>query len=126
VSYPDFMDRIVPTSGIAKTYGHGIVRLEGEIAALTADENFKGGDYTAEPEKGIEAFSIVWTGWLFSQEWWRKELWRSDEPKAPRSLRWWSTTGTTSSREQMPTTSSSRCAAGRVTTWVTLRHFTTT
>jgi homoserine O-acetyltransferase/O-succinyltransferase len=81
VSYPDFMDQIVATSGTAKTYGHGIVRLEGQIAALTADENFKGGDYTAEPEKGIQAFSIVWTGWLFSQEWWRQELWRSEEPK---------------------------------------------
>jgi len=29
VSYPDFMDRIVATSGTAKTYGRGIVRLEG-------------------------------------------------------------------------------------------------
>ena len=29
VSYPDFMDRIVATSGTAKTYGHGIVRNEG-------------------------------------------------------------------------------------------------
>ncbi len=78
VSYPGFMDRIVATSGTAKTYGHGIVRLEGEIAALTADAAFKGGDYTEQPEKGIQAFAIVWTGWLFSQEWWRQELWRSD------------------------------------------------
>ena len=81
VSYPDYMDRIVATSGTAKTYGHGIVRLESEIAALTADENFKAGDYTAEPQKGIEAFSIVWTAWLFSQEWWREELWKTEEPK---------------------------------------------
>ena len=80
VSYPDYMDRIVATSGTAKTYGHGIVRLEGEIAALTADENFKNGDYTTEPVKGIQAFSIVWTGWLFSQEWWRQELWKTEEP----------------------------------------------
>jgi homoserine O-acetyltransferase len=80
VAYPDFMDRVVATSGTAKTYGHGIVRLESEIAALTTDDAFKGGDYTAEPEKGIEAFSIVWTAWLFSQEWWRQELWRTEEP----------------------------------------------
>jgi homoserine O-acetyltransferase len=72
------MDRIVATSGTAKTYGHGIVRLEGQIAALTTDPAFAGGDYKAEPEKGIQAFSLVWTGWLFSQEWWRRELWRSD------------------------------------------------
>ena len=80
VSYPDFMDRIVATSGTAKTYGHGIVRLEGQIAALTADCAFKGGDYTEEPKKGIEAFGIVWTGWLYSQEWWRQELWRTINP----------------------------------------------
>src|SRR5437763_11531556 len=48
VSYQDFMDRAVATSGTAKTYGHGFVRLEGEIAAITADEKFKGGDYTDE------------------------------------------------------------------------------
>ena len=80
VSYPDFMDRIVATSGTAKTYGHGIVRLESEIAALTTDPTFKNGDYTAEPEKGIQAFAMVWTAWLYSQEWWREELWRTDQP----------------------------------------------
>ena len=60
VSHPDFMDRIVATAGTAKTYGHGIVRLEGQIAALTADENFVGGEYTAPPEKGLLAFGTVW------------------------------------------------------------------
>lgn len=80
VSYPDFMDRIVATAGTAKTYGHGAVRLEGQIAALTADAAFKDGNYSSQPEKGIEAFSMVWTGWLFSQEWWRRELWRQDDP----------------------------------------------
>jgi len=78
VSYPDFMDRIVATSGTARTYGHGFVRLEGEIAALTADSAFKNGDYTEQPTRGIEAFSMVWAGWLFSQEWWRQELWRTN------------------------------------------------
>jgi homoserine O-acetyltransferase/O-succinyltransferase len=80
VSYPDYMDRIVATSGTAKTYGHGIVRLESEITALTTDEAFQGGDYKQEPVKGIQAFSLVWTAWLFSQEWWREELWKSEEP----------------------------------------------
>src|ERR1700678_3480716 len=80
VSYPDYMDRVVATSGTSKTYGHGIVRLESQIAALTTDEAFKGGDYKTEPKKGIEAFSLVWTAWLYSQEWWRQELWKSEEP----------------------------------------------
>jgi homoserine O-acetyltransferase len=77
VSYPTFMDKAVATSGTAKTYGHGIVRLEGQIAALTADPAFMNGDYKTEPTKGLEAFGMVWAGWLYSQEWWRKELWRT-------------------------------------------------
>src|SRR5271165_5006445 len=80
VSYPDFADRIVATSGTAKTYPHGIVRLEGQIAALTADPAFQGGDYTSPPMKGLEAFGMVWAGWLYSQQWWRDELWRANSP----------------------------------------------
>ncbi|HET9837955.1 MAG TPA: alpha/beta fold hydrolase [Candidatus Angelobacter sp.] len=80
VSYPRFADRIVATAGTAKTWPHGVVRLEGQIVALTADAEFKNGDYTEQPKKGLEAFGMVWTGWLFSQEWWRKELWKQDSP----------------------------------------------
>ena len=76
VSYPDFADRIVATSGTAKCYPHGVVRLEGQIAAIAADPVFAGGDYKTPPTKGLEAFGMVWAGWLYSQEWWRKELWR--------------------------------------------------
>src|SRR5438270_13004088 len=74
------MDRAVATSGTAKCYPHGIVRLEGQIAALTADPTFQGGDYTAPPRKGLEAVGMVWAAWLYSQEWWRRELWRANMP----------------------------------------------
>jgi homoserine O-acetyltransferase/O-succinyltransferase len=77
VSYPTFEDRVVATSGTAKTYPHGIVRLEGQIAALTTDPAFQNGDYTSPPAKGLAAFGMVWAGWLYSQEWWRRELWRN-------------------------------------------------
>lgn len=77
ISYPMFADRIVATAGTAKNYPHGVVRLEGQIAALTADAAFMEGNYTAPPTKGLQAFAVVWTGWLFSQEWWRRELWRA-------------------------------------------------
>lgn len=78
VSYPDFMNAIVATSGTAKCYPHGFVRLEGQIAALTTDPAWKNGDYDAPPSKGLEAFGVVWAGWLYSQEWWRQELWRAN------------------------------------------------
>jgi homoserine O-acetyltransferase len=64
----------------AKTKGNGIVRLESEITALTTDGAFQGGDYKEEPVEGIQAFALVWTAWLFLQEWWREELWKSEEP----------------------------------------------
>src|SRR5947199_2553554 len=56
VSQPTFMDAIVATSGTAKCYGHGYVRLEGPIAALTTDPARKDGEYAAPPAKGVEAF----------------------------------------------------------------------
>ena len=80
VSYPDFADRVVATSGTAKTYPHGIVRLEGQIAALTTDPAFQGGDYKEEPKQGLAAFGMVWAAWLYSQEWWRRELWKTTAP----------------------------------------------
>ena len=80
VSHPGFMDRVVATSGTAKTYGHGIVRLDGQIAALTADPVFAEGNYTAQPARGIRATALVWLGWLYSQEWWKQELWRGENP----------------------------------------------
>ena len=78
VSAPEFVDRVVATSGTAKTYPHGIVRLEGQIAAITTDVTFNNGDYTAQPAKGLSAFGMVWAGWLYSQEWWRQELWKTN------------------------------------------------
>ena len=80
VSFPAYMDRVVATSGTAKTYGHGVMRLEGQIAALTADSAFHGGEYTAPPKTGLAAFGMVWAAWLYSQEWWRRELWRAGSP----------------------------------------------
>src|SRR5262245_18097226 len=77
VSYPTFADKIVATSGTAKCYPHGVVRLEGQIAAIASDPAFQNGDYLTPPTKGIELFGTVWLGWLYSQEWWRRELWRT-------------------------------------------------
>ena len=80
VSHPDFMDRVVVTSATAKTWPHGVVRLESQIIAIQTDPAFADGDYKVQPKKGLEAFGAVWAGWLFSQAWWREELWRSYSP----------------------------------------------
>ena len=78
VSYPGFMDAIVAMCGTAKTYPHGIARLEGAMSALKADAAFKDGDYTAFPEKGFTAWSQHWRAWTHSQEWFRRELFKAD------------------------------------------------
>lgn len=76
VSHPDVVGRIVATAGTAKTHGHGWVRLEGQLAALRADPSFADGGYDAPPLAGPRAYGAVWAGWLYSQAWWREELWR--------------------------------------------------
>jgi homoserine O-acetyltransferase len=76
VSHPTFMDVIVPWCGTAKTYPHGVVRLESAIRALTADPVFAGGRYTTPPKAGMAAWSTHWAAWVWSQEWWRRELFK--------------------------------------------------
>jgi homoserine O-acetyltransferase len=82
VSHPDFVERIIPICGNAKSYDHGNVRLEGLITALTLDPVFAGGDYATQPEAGLSAFGMVWAPWLYSQEWWRNELWLEADPES--------------------------------------------
>lgn len=78
VSHPDFMDVVVAYCGAAKTYGHGFVRLESAIAALTADPAFADGDYTTVPVRGMTAWARHWSAWVVSQEWWRRELFKPE------------------------------------------------
>jgi homoserine O-acetyltransferase/O-succinyltransferase len=92
VSHADFVTDIVAYCGTAKTYPHGVVRLEGAISALTADAAFKDGHYTSPPMKGLTAWSRHWAGWVWSQEWWRRELFKPqwatvDEVLAARMVR---------------------------------------
>jgi homoserine O-acetyltransferase len=86
VSHPKFADKIVATSGTARCWPHGFVRLDSQIRAITTDPAFKGGDYTEEPVRGIEATGSVWLAWLYSQEWWKRELWKTDPASATMTL----------------------------------------
>jgi homoserine O-acetyltransferase/O-succinyltransferase len=77
VSHPDFMDAVVAYCGTAKTYPHGHARLESAISTLRADEAFRDGNYTTFPEKGFTAWSQHWAAWLYSQEWYRREVFKA-------------------------------------------------
>jgi len=95
VSHPSEVDAVVALCGTAKTYGHGRVRLESAISALTADPRWKGGDYTEPPLDGIKAWAQHWSAWVYSQEWWRQELYKPRSASAEQvladSVRNWTT-----------------------------------
>jgi homoserine O-acetyltransferase/O-succinyltransferase len=76
VSHPGEVDAIVALCGTAKTYPHGRVRLQSAIDALGADPKWKGGDYTEFPTEGVRAWAEHWAAWVYSQEWWRQELYK--------------------------------------------------
>jgi homoserine O-acetyltransferase len=82
VSYPDFVERAIPICGNARSYAHGNARLDGQITALVTDPVFADGEYATQPEAGMSAFGMVWAAWLYSQEWWRNELWLEADPEA--------------------------------------------
>jgi homoserine O-acetyltransferase/O-succinyltransferase len=70
--FPDLVAAIAPICGSAKTSPHNFVFLEGLKAALTADASFNDGWYETPPVKGLLAFSRVYAGWVYSQDFYRQ------------------------------------------------------
>lgn len=89
--YPDFMDLIVPFCGAAKTALHNQSMLEGvKVAVLGGKGVASGGvckgeakqaSYRAwsaeEREVGLKALGRVYSGWGFSQSFYREKLYES-------------------------------------------------
>ena len=61
--FPERVERLLAVCGSARTSPHNWVFLEGVKAALTADQDFVGGNYTAPPLRGLGAFGRVYAGW---------------------------------------------------------------
>ena len=74
--YPEMVDAILPFCASAKCSPHNVVFLEGVKAALTADGDWNGGDYSVPPVRGLKAFGRVYAGWAFSQTFYRDGLYR--------------------------------------------------
>ncbi len=70
VSHPDFMDLIVPLAGTAKTYPHGVIRLESALTLITQDPSILAGGDTLSAA-GTRAWTLHWQAWTRSAEWWR-------------------------------------------------------
>jgi homoserine O-acetyltransferase len=91
VSRPGFMDRVVAWCGNAKTSSHGWMFLEAGIRLWQADAAFAGGNYRTRPIKGQAADAAHWASWVFSQEWWRRGLYRPKWASPEALLAEWST-----------------------------------
>ena len=74
--HSDLIEAIAPLCGSARTSPHNQLFLEGVRAALTADAAFADGWYDAPPIKGLRAFSRVYCGWAFSQDFFREREYR--------------------------------------------------
>lgn len=74
--YSDMVQAIAPICGSARTSAHNYLFLEGVKAALLADAAFTDGWYEAPPVKGLRAFSRVYAGWAFSQDFFREHEYR--------------------------------------------------
>jgi homoserine O-acetyltransferase/O-succinyltransferase len=74
--YPDIVQAIAPICGSARTSPHNYLFLEGIKAALQADAAYADGWYHEPPIKGLVAFSRVYAGWTFSQDFFREQEYR--------------------------------------------------
>ena len=75
--YPEMVDAIAPICAAAKTSRHNQLMLEGPTSALRTDAAFNEGWYESVPMKGMLAFGRVYAGWLYSQTFFREELYRN-------------------------------------------------
>lgn len=76
VSHPDFMDLVVAICGTAKTYPHGVVRLESALSLITLDPSIVAGHDTLS-SAGKATWTYHWQSWIRSPEYWRQELYRT-------------------------------------------------
>jgi len=59
VSHPDYMDALVAMVPLTKTPGWTVAVLEATRKAIMNDPDWKGGDYTAPPEKGVRLWRDI-------------------------------------------------------------------
>ena len=74
--YSDIVSAIAPICGSARTSPHNYLFLDGVKAALQADAAFEDGWYETPPVRGLRAFSRVYAGWAFSQDFFREQAYR--------------------------------------------------
>jgi len=75
--FPETVESMVAICGTGKTSPHDWLHLEGAKSALMADEAWANGDYREPPTVGIRAFHAVSAGWVASQAYFRKGMYKN-------------------------------------------------
>ncbi|MGC5772826.1 alpha/beta fold hydrolase [Paenibacillus pabuli] len=75
-SYPDMVERIAPIAGMAKTWPHTFVVLNGVIAPLLAASRFDANQQENLTSVDLRGVGRVYAGWGLSQAFYREELYR--------------------------------------------------
>lgn len=76
-SYPDMVERIAPFAGVAKTWAHTFIVLDGMRAALMAAVDFDKSKLNELTSANMRAVGRVYAGWGLSQAFYREELYRA-------------------------------------------------
>lgn len=74
--YPDRVQRIAALCGTAKTTDHNRIFLKSLRAALTADPAWTGDRFEGVPDRGFQAFALIYASWAASQAYYREEIYR--------------------------------------------------
>ena len=74
--YPNMVKAILPFCASSKTSIHNHVFLEGVKAALITDKSWNNGNYKKQPVAGLKSFGRVYAGWAFSQDFFRRKLYK--------------------------------------------------
>lgn len=72
--FADMLGGIAPICGSAKTADHNAVFVASAVNALKLDPAFVEGWYESPPLRGLLAFGHVYSAWLFSQDFFREQL----------------------------------------------------
>ncbi|NUU79383.1 alpha/beta fold hydrolase [Paenibacillus xylanilyticus] len=75
-SYPDMVERIAPIAGVAKTWPHTFVVMDGVSAPLMAVAHFDSSKLNQLTSADMRAVGRAYAGWGFSQAFYREELYR--------------------------------------------------
>ena len=75
--HANMVDAILPICGAARVSPHSRLFLDGAKAALSVDQNFRGGYYDEPPTAGLLAFGRVYAGWMYSQAFFRERAYEA-------------------------------------------------